>query len=82
MADINNLPKKENRKVYLDLNTFTDDFTLKVLPYVNNMINAIDVDEIKEKYPDNEADQLNEFVEEYLKLVQTNQMRKCLIYRY
>ena len=72
MADINNLPKKENRKVYLDLNTFTDDFTLKVLPYVNNMINAIDVDEIKEKYPDNEADQLNEFVEEYLKLVQTN----------
>lgn len=58
-----------SRKIYLDLNNFNDDITLKVLPYINNLIHAIDEDEIKTKYPNDERLQLQSFVNQFLNIV-------------
>lgn len=72
MSESTNSTEKKVKKVYLDLNNYNDDFTLKVIPYINQLLNSIDPEEFKEMYPDNEVKRLDACVKEFMELVYNN----------
>ena len=65
----NSLSKREGRKIYLDISVFNDNASVNMLDYISVIIDSIPVNDIKLKYPDNPAKQIDEFVNQYMKKV-------------
>lgn len=65
----NSLSKREGRKIYLDIREFNDIVSVNMLDYISEIIDSISVNDIKIKYPDNPAKQVDEFINQYMKKV-------------